>query len=181
MGALSDELCLAIPPQQQPLLSRNCTEAELEDLFWKICFGGLSKSGVKASILSFGPKYCEDFVPRIEKGDLPRPLTDLYNKEFFKVTELSDVLPECERVFSSVSISSEHCECIEKTTSSQSQSKLWYQYRAGRITASNFKNAVHTVITEADLLSRELQVQNPGNTMGYRTGKVGNYIPHIMK
>ena len=49
------------------------TEAELEEFF-----GGLSKTGIKASILSILPKYCEDFVPRIEKGDLPRPLTDLY-------------------------------------------------------------------------------------------------------
>ena len=102
------------------------TEAELEGFL-----GELSKTGIKASILSIVPNFCDDFVPRIEKGILPRPLTDLYDKDFFEITKLSDLQPECERVFSSLTISSRHCESIEQATIGVSHRVSYGIYRAG--------------------------------------------------
>ena len=40
-------------------------------------------------------------------------------------------------------MSKQHCEMVERETRKQAVSKL-YVYRAGRITASNFKSAAHT-------------------------------------
>ena len=52
---------------------------------------------------------------------------------------------ECEKVCATATtMLMQHCEMVEQVTRSQAHSKLWYVYRAGRITASNFKSAVHT-------------------------------------
>ena len=39
-------------------------------------------------------------------GDLPSPLTNLYNKEFLSLT-YTDLLSECEKAYQGLSISSE--------------------------------------------------------------------------
>ena len=105
-------------------------------------FETLSRSGIKPSILSIVPKYCEEYIPRIEQGVLPKPLTCLFNPDMLEVTELSGFSDECDKVFSSLEISKEQCEAVEEATRTQSQSKLWYMFRAGRITASKFRNSV---------------------------------------
>ena len=76
---------------------------------------------------------------------LPQLLTSLYNKKLFDVASFSELSNECEKVIASITISAEHSKAVEQATRSQSKWKLWYMYRAGRITASNFKTAVHTI------------------------------------
>ena len=44
----------------------------------------------------------------------------------------------------SVEVTEEMAKLVEKATRSQSQSKLWFKYRAGRITVSRMKEVCHT-------------------------------------
>ena len=109
-------------------------------------FCSLSQSGIKSAILSLVPPYCDDFIPSMEKGILPRPLTDLYDKKLFNVSSFSELSSICNNIATSVTlhVSPEQSKAVEEATRTQSQCKLWYSYRAGRITASNFRSAVHT-------------------------------------
>ena len=111
-------------------------------------YGNLSQSGIKSAILSLVPKYCDNYIPRVAKGALPKPLTDLYNQKSYEITSFSDLLHECDKVHTlSTTMHEDHCQAIEQETRSQFHCKLWYVYRAGRITASNFKGSVYTSLT----------------------------------
>jgi hypothetical protein len=41
----------------------------------------------------------------------------------------------------------DQCDNLEKYTKDQAKSKMWFRYCAGRVTASNFKLAVKTNLT----------------------------------
>ena len=117
------------------------TDAELKDLYHKI-----SKSG-KPILLSNVPGFCHDYIPRCEKGILPLPLTDVFREEMLEAGYI-DLLKVCEDVFDNLSINHEQAQKLEEATRNQSQSKLWFKYRAGRVTASRFKAAAHTDVTQ---------------------------------
>jgi hypothetical protein len=51
----------------------------------------------------------------------------------------SDLIEQCDAVFNSLSVTSEQAQNLEMKTREQSKSKLWNKYRAGRVTASIFK------------------------------------------
>ena len=53
-----------------------------------------------------------------------------------------ELLKECESV--SLNITDKMAQNVEAATRDQSKSKLWYKYRAGRITASRMKAVCHT-------------------------------------
>ena len=71
---------------------------------------------------------------------LPKPLTRLFNEELIDAFyfQLVDKSEETLRI---IAISTEQAKSLELFTRGQSHRK---QYRAGHITASEFKNAVHT-------------------------------------
>ena len=52
-------------------LTRSPTEEELSEFY-----NSLSQSGTKCAILSLVPGHCNDYIPRVEKGVLPKPLTE---------------------------------------------------------------------------------------------------------
>jgi hypothetical protein len=55
---------------------------------------------------------------------------------------------KCEEVFESLTITNEQARNIEASTRDQAQSKTWFRYRAGRVTASKFKAAAHTDLSQ---------------------------------
>ena len=59
-----------------------------------------------------------------------------------------DLLKKCEEVFESLMITNEQARNIEVSTRDQVQSKTWFRYRAGRVTASKFKAAAHTDLSQ---------------------------------
>ena len=94
------------------------------------------------------PGFCESYIPRSEKGVLPEPLGALFNEELFQASypQLLEAGEMLSLIY--ISFSSEQTRSLEVITRGQSQCKLWYQYRAERITASKFKDAVHTDATQ---------------------------------
>ena len=113
------------------------TDAELKNLYKEISKGG------KPVLLSVVLGFCNDYIPRCEKGVLPLPLISVFDNGMLEATYV-DLLVKYEEVFSHLAVTSEHARVLEEATKNQSLCKLWFQYRAGRITAALLKAAVHT-------------------------------------
>ena len=109
-------------------------------------YSTLSKVG-KPVILSLVPEFCEAYVPLQLKGVLPPPLSELYREDYLALS-YPDFLKKCEETFETLSIGSEQAKAVEEKTREQSNSKTWFQQRAARITASKFKAAARTDITQ---------------------------------
>ena len=107
----------------------------------------LSECVKKPALLSIVPGFCDKYIPRSESGCLPKPLTSFFDERLLEAS-FPQLLDKSEEVFQNITISSEQAKVLEKSTRVQSRSKVWYQQRAGRITGSKFKAAVHTDITK---------------------------------
>lgn len=118
---------------------------EPSDLEKKTFFMALSKTSGKPAVLSLVSEHCEPYVPLVESGKIPRPLTSLFNPDYLSLS-YPDLLVKCEDVYDSYRVTEEHVKVIEKVTKTQSQSKIWYQQRAGRVTASRLKSALATSV-----------------------------------
>lgn len=77
-------------------------------------------------------------------------LSSLYNKNFTNFS-LEELRNESVTVFENLKISESDAYSIERLTTKQSNSDLWYEQRAGRITASNMRSALHTSIKDPSL------------------------------
>ena len=124
-----------------PTTSMKPSSSELEKFYRT-----LSNAG-KPVVLSLVPGYCEAYVPLQSKGVLPPPLSDLYKEEYLALS-YPEILTKSEEVFKSLSITSEQVKAVEQNTREQSNSKTWFRQRAARITASRFKAAVRTDLTQ---------------------------------
>ena len=106
----------------------------------------LLESG-KSVILFIVPSHSDMFVPSSSSDSFPRTLTSLYNEDFLHVSYL-ELMNKCDDVFQHSQITRQQAENLEKDTRGQSKTKLWFQHRAGRVTASNFKSATHANLAE---------------------------------
>ena len=55
-----------------------------------------------------------------------------------------ELLNESKKVFNSLTVTIEQTKRLELVTRQQSKASIWYDYRAGRVTASKKKTAAHT-------------------------------------
>ncbi len=101
----------------------------------------LSKSESKPAILSLINPYTDKYVPVSNSPDFPPPLTALSKPEYESLS-YTDLLQVCTEV--EIFVTESESLAIEKATVSQFQSKLWFKYRSGRITASRMKAVCHT-------------------------------------
>ena len=86
---------------------------------------------------SFTPLKSTQPVRKVVRK-LPVSLTMLKNSKYTAMTK-DELKTACEEVFSkSLNVSVEEAEYLEESTRQQSHSLLWYDQRAGRITASMF-------------------------------------------
>ena len=77
----------------------------------------------------------------MSKFIFPLPLISLKETRFVEM-EYHELLKACESV--SLNITQEMADSVEDATRNQSRSKLWFKYRAGRITASRMKSVCRT-------------------------------------
>ena len=115
---------------------KKSTESELAMLF-----ENLSCGGTKPAILSLVSKFSDLYVPKSSCADFPQPLNLLKEPSYLQLS-YHELLAKCELV--SVEITKVMAGKVEEATRSQSHSKLWFKYRAGRITASRMKAVCHT-------------------------------------
>ena len=101
----------------------------------------------------------EEVVSTSEHIAFPPKLKDL---SMDKIETFSEFLV-------AIKITHEQCELIEKSTQQQSDSELWFDYRAFRITASKFKDAVEKV-------NDNMVIKNPDKCRTF-ISKVCGYYP----
>lgn len=108
----------------------------------KIFFASISGSTVKPAVLSLVTPFNEQYTCK-EIDNVPKPLPDSLFKEECIQLNYTELLQQCQQI--SLEVTPDECQAIETSTRKQSQSKVWYQQRAGRITASNLKSACKTL------------------------------------
>ena len=114
------------------------TQDELDGLYRQ-----LESTGRRPVLLSILPGYCDKFVPQSETGVLPPTLSTLFKNEFLQLS-YPELLKECEESFLSITVTQQQAKNLEEATRTQADSKTWFRYRAGRVTASKFKAAART-------------------------------------
>ena len=97
----------------------------------------------QASILSIVSDHMKKFIPQSCSKEFPNSVLSMYDSKYLDMT-YHKLLEECKKAFDSLTVTSEQSSLVEQHTKEQSKSRLWYSYRAGRITASKFKAAVST-------------------------------------
>ena len=106
------------------------TASEIDDFYLK-----LSQCGHKPALFSLVSPYSDSYVTGMCVN--VRPLTSLFKKENITFAEAVDL-----------SISENDIELIEMNTCGQSKDKNWFLYRAGRLTASKFKDVCSTNVSK---------------------------------
>lgn len=122
-----------MPANDRP--PNKATDEEVANLFHQ-----LSMAGTKPAILSLVPGYSDGYKPS-EMCHLAPPLTSLFKPENQNLS-LAELLVLAENTM--VSLTEKQCRAIESDTKDQSKSRVWFEQRAGRITASRLRSACHT-------------------------------------
>ena len=128
--------------EKHPMPAGSCapTSSELTNFFTRL-------SGVsKPAVLSIVPGFSAAYVPKKPTG-LPSLLTDLYDESMLGAS-FTSLLVKCEELFHTIAVTDAAVKNLEMLTRDQASSKDWFLYRAGRITASKFRAAAHTDVSQ---------------------------------
>ena len=106
----------------------------------------LSRMKRKPILLSFFSEFNESYVPKYVSGVLPNLLTYLYDKTTLSMS-FPDLLNRCDEVYNSISLSVQQASRVEEDTRQQSNSKVWFEQRLGRVTASKLHSVLHTELS----------------------------------
>ena len=112
-----------------------------------IFYHNLSKVGEKPVILSLVPGFCDAYVPLQSQANFPTSLMNLYDKDYLGLS-YPDLLTKCEQTFHTLTLTSDAVKAVEEATKEQTKSKMSFSQRAGRITASKFKAAARTDLSQ---------------------------------
>jgi hypothetical protein len=123
-----------------------------------------SSATLKPAVLSVLSDYCDKYIPSALCSDLPRVLTDLYDPcnlslSYYELLQLSSEVV--------LTMTSEQSKAVQSKTMGQSNNRLWFRMRAGRITASKFKLVCRTDPANPSL-SLIMSICHP-DTMRFKT------------
>ena len=124
-------------PKGIDLVSEPSIEVQ-EEFFHK-----LSQQKHRASILSIHAKYNEPYKPLSVSKCLPATISSLYDSKR-ENDSLDDLVNYSRRAKEEYTVTDSEVKTLEESTRLQYKCTLWGVHRAGRVTASNFKAAVHT-------------------------------------
>ncbi|XP_046894769.1 uncharacterized protein LOC124479876 [Hypomesus transpacificus] len=82
-------------------------------------------------------------MPKTVQWHLPTPLTTLYSSTWLGM-DLPSLLEEGAEIFEVLHLTPELCVLVGEKTREQRKSRVWFDQRAGRVTASMFHNAART-------------------------------------
>ena len=97
-------------------------------------YSKLKVANPKAVVLSIIPEYSKNFIPVSCTNKLPVNLSTLYKPEYLDLSY----------DFNSLVVTKKQATNLEKETRKQAKTRMWFHYRAGRITASKLKSAACT-------------------------------------
>ena len=104
-------------------------------------FQNLSLGGTCPAVFSVVSGYSEPFIPKFMLPNFPRPLMSLRQPEYVDLG-YDELLALSETTVIEMTV--EMPLAVEEETRLQSQSRLWFTFRAGRVTASRMKSVCHT-------------------------------------
>ena len=114
-----------------------CTEKKMK------LYTRLSETEGNPIVLSHTTEFSDRHVPINKMTGFPKPLTELYDNDSAKMSH-EDLLIKCTDVFDSYVLTCDEANLVESHTKDQSKSRIWFQQRAGRVTASKLKSAIST-------------------------------------
>ena len=103
----------------------------------------LSTSREPCALLRISPGYSARYKPEELKIPLPKSLSELYDSTK-QDKSLAELIEFAERCMDSYNVTPIQAERIEVLTRAQHKSRIWFQFRQGRITASLFYDVFHT-------------------------------------
>ncbi|CAM4659745.1 unnamed protein product [Leuciscus chuanchicus] len=121
-----------------PSVKKVGVSAAAIEQFYKALDNATPNPSEKSGILRILPHYCKQFQPKVVSLGLPQPLTELYSAQNRKLSA-SDLEKKCDAVFNDMEVTPEQAVKVEEETRQQGKSRLWFDMRAGRVTASRFK------------------------------------------
>lgn len=130
--------------------SSTCTASDLKPRDSSIArfYRQLSTQTVgKPVILSLVSEYADVYVPKALTSDFPKPLSELFDSSTVNLT-FDELLTKYEEVYDAFTITRDEAKVVEANTRKQAKCGIWFHQRAGRVTASKFKSAVHTNSTQ---------------------------------
>lgn len=95
------------PSQAEKVAKRKCTVPPVTAELTKLFYETLKNTGLKPALLSVLPGYCKDYIPKQVGLSLPKPLTELFYKAEHRKLSHPDLMAECEKAFSSLTVTQE--------------------------------------------------------------------------
>ena len=133
-------LMSSTPLQHLPPIARRRapapTEQEQQDFLRE-----LAAVSPRSAILSITAPFSDAFVPKAAQQNFPSPLTDLLNEKCLAMAR-DELLQHCQIV--KVTMTAAEAKAVESATRDQAKSKVWFRYRARRVTASKMKAVCRT-------------------------------------
>ena len=114
-------------------VKRESPDQDIKSLYLQI-----SKCGSKPAILSLVPPHAQEYAPKSTLPNFPKPLQSLYQSSFYQLN-YAELLSASVEAHDQLNLTTQMVDTVEKEIRDQSRSKLWYRYRAGRVTASKMK------------------------------------------
>ncbi|KAM9409450.1 uncharacterized protein KZ484_001659 isoform 1-T1 [Pholidichthys leucotaenia] len=119
---------------------------ELGDEEKKQFYNNLQASGAKCAVLSLLDSHHQNFIPVSITANLPPTLTELAKRHSCQADDDEQVQAACRDIMTNLTLTRDQGSTLERLTRKQSNCKLWINYRAGRLTASNFKRCCRTKV-----------------------------------
>ena len=98
-------------------------------------------------LLSHIPGFNESYVPINHLPNFPKPLTELFDPNAMSLS-YPDLLQRCEESYNNYVITADQAELVQKNTWLQAKSKVWFQQKSGRVTASRLKSVISTDVSQ---------------------------------
>ena len=131
-------IAIPSPPKHHQVTKRSNKEKET-------FFDQLASTGQDIAILRLIPPHNNKLVSI--KSKLQNLLFNFYNKNY-ETCLYHELIQESVRTLLSLKISQEDVDLVERHTREQAKSDLWFQARAGVVTASRFKACCHTDLSQ---------------------------------
>ena len=113
------------------------------DLEIQNTFDQLHRTGKKPVILSLVDRYAENYIPKVLGSNFPLILPEVRDENYFTVQK-PELFKRCKEIFQTLTVTDAEATNVETATKLQSQSRDWFRFRAGRITASVMKSVCHS-------------------------------------
>uniref|UniRef100_A0AAV2KLV3 Uncharacterized protein n=1 Tax=Knipowitschia caucasica TaxID=637954 RepID=A0AAV2KLV3_KNICA len=134
--------CSTIEPKKKP--AKPCPTVAKGSETYKRFFEELSQNCPKSAALITNEAFYKKFIPKSATPTLPKSIMDCRTEDTVSLSD-GDMDELC-KTFALPALTASHISAVERETRKQASSRIWFRQRAGRITASKLKQALHTTV-----------------------------------